>query len=128
MKNLLYILALSFLTLSCEKQTYKLNDEITIEFDKSVFVLIDDKKTEIKFEKLVEESRCPPDVTCVWAGQVIVKIKVDNTTVFELGLLTETPPNTVDYLSHKITLLEVNYDKKDNFGKEKHSSIKLIVE
>lgn len=38
--------------------------------------------TSVTFSKVIEDSRCPIDVTCVWAGQakVLITIKSDDTT------------------------------------------------
>lgn len=30
----------------------------------------------IKFLEVVEDSRCPKDVTCIWAGRAIVKVEI----------------------------------------------------
>lgn len=40
------------------------------------------ENTSIIFKRVIEDSRCPSDVTCVWAGQakVLVAIKSNNTT------------------------------------------------
>lgn len=31
----------------------------------------------VKFLEVVEDSRCPKDVSCIWAGRAIVKVEVD---------------------------------------------------
>ena len=33
-------------------------------------------KTEITFEAVLEDSRCPKDVTCIWAGQATIRVRV----------------------------------------------------
>ena len=46
-------------------------------------------KLKIKFVSLVEDSRCPEDVDCVWAGNARIKIKVTDqrgrTETFEIN-------------------------------------------
>ena len=37
------------------------------------------KKATVKFLKVVEDSRCPSDVTCIWEGQAIVLVEVTET-------------------------------------------------
>tara|TARA_R110001632_G_scaffold101498_1_gene209181 strand:- start:1278 stop:1778 length:501 start_codon:yes stop_codon:yes gene_type:complete len=32
--------------------------------------------TEITFEAVLEDSRCPKNVTCIWAGQATIKVRV----------------------------------------------------
>jgi hypothetical protein len=34
------------------------------------------KKATVKFLKVVEDSRCPADVNCIWEGQAIVLVEV----------------------------------------------------
>ena len=37
------------------------------------------KKASVKFIKVLEDSRCPSDVTCIWEGQAIVLVEVTET-------------------------------------------------
>lgn len=43
----------------------------------------------VEFEKVLEDSRCPEDVTCVWAGQAKVKVNIsgDGITTDSLEVL-----------------------------------------
>jgi hypothetical protein len=66
-------------------------------------------------------------VYCTWAGQVAVKINLNNDTDLIIGHHT-TIPSAAEYKNHLVRLLEVNYDKKKNFGEEKHYSIKLRID
>lgn len=125
---LLFCLALPILLMTaCAKQTVDLNTEFTLDFNETVDVEVEGEKWKIKFIELVEESRCPPDVTCIWEGQVAVKIQINATTEAEVGQHT-TIPAMYPFKNHVIHLLEVNYDKKENFGKEQYCSIRLRVE
>ena len=58
----------------------------------------------IKFLELVEDSRCPADVNCVWAGIAKIKIQLKRngkSAVVELN--TQNEKSTV-FQGHKITL------------------------
>lgn len=130
MKNLtktFFFFSLILLAASCKKETYKLNEEFTLEFNKTALIKIGSETLEIKFTELIEESRCQPGTECFWQGQVAVKIRVNQETDFTIGHHT-TIPATAEYKSHTIRLLEVKYDQDINFGKENHYSIKLKVE
>lgn len=122
-----FFLSLILLVIGCKKETYALNEEFTLDINQSAFVKIDGVAYKIKFTKLEEDSRCPPDVYCYWMGQVAVKINVNKDTDLIIGHHTSIP-STVEYKNHTIVLLEVNYDKKKNFGEEKHCSIKLRID
>lgn len=125
-KSFLFLSIILFIV-GCKKETYNLNDEFTLKFNKSALINIEGNKYEIKFTELVEDSRCTPGSNCFWAGQVAVKINVNNNTDFIIGHHT-TIPSTAEYKGHIIKLLEVNYNKDKNFGKEKHCSIKLRID
>jgi hypothetical protein len=50
--------------------------------------------TRITFRQVREDSRCPTDVTCVWAGDAKVEIVISRTGVpDDTRLLSITPPN-----------------------------------
>lgn len=130
MKNaskLVFLLLIIALSLGCKKQTVNLNEEFTLDFNKTATVKMDDKKIEVKFNKLVEESRCPPNTQCVWAGEVAVRIQLDGAAEHIIGFHSAYPSSIV-YKDRTIRLLEVNYDNPDNYGKENHYSIRLKVE
>lgn len=125
--KLTLFISLTLVMIGCQKKIFHLNEEFTLDYNKSAFILIQGEKNEIKFTRLVEDSRCPPDVQCVWAGQVAVQINLDKETDLLLGHHTEIL-ETAFYKDHIIRLIAVNYDKKENFGKEKHCSIVLKIE
>lgn len=52
-------------------------------------VMLEDGLTQVTFLKVIEDSRCPTGVTCMWAGQV----------VFELEI---TSPNSSEIVTFKI--------------------------
>jgi hypothetical protein len=122
-----FYLVLILLFVGCKKDTYNLNEEFTLDFNKSAIVKIEGVEYKIKFTNLEEDSRCPPDVYCCWMGQVAVKINLNNDTDLIIGHHT-TIPSTAAYKNHTIGLLQVNYDKKQNFGEEKHCSVKLRID
>ena len=54
-----------------------LGQPFEVERTKSVFLPAQNLK--ITFERVVEDSRCPSDVECFWAGQATVTIRLDKT-------------------------------------------------
>jgi hypothetical protein len=127
--HLLFVLiGLSILFAACTKKTFKLKEEFTLAFNHTGIVKLGGKdKMELKFTKLVEESRCAPGKTCVWEGRVSVDIELDNNEIITLGL-GDGFTSVTSYKNHNIELLEVSYDSKENFGKETNYSIKLKVD
>jgi hypothetical protein len=50
--------------------------------------------TRLTFRQVREDSRCPTDVTCVWAGDAKIEVIISRTGVAdETRLLSITPPN-----------------------------------
>ena len=127
--HLLFVLiGLSILFAACTKKTFKLKEEFTLAFNHTGIVKLGVKdKMELKFTKLVEESRCAPGKTCVWEGRVSVDIELDNNEIITLGL-GDGFTSVTSYKNHNIELMEVSYDSKENFGKETNYSIKLKVD
>jgi len=121
-------IGLSILFAACTKKTFHLKEEFSLDFNHTAIVKLGgSKKMEIKFTKLVEESRCAPGNTCIWAGRVSIEIELDDQEKLTLGI-GDGFTSVGIYKGHNIQLLEVTYDKNENFGKESNYSIKLKVD
>ena len=61
----------------------------------------------IRFERVVSDSRCPPDVVCVWAGSVRVRLAMADGagTTASVELESNTPPRTAEIGAYRIELL-----------------------
>jgi hypothetical protein len=71
----------------------------------------------IKFAEMVEDSRCPADVNCIWAGNAKVKIELrrgrGQSKTFELN--STTTPNVIEYNGYEIKLKELTPHTQTNF-------------
>jgi hypothetical protein len=72
--------------------------------DKSITVKVDQEKVvpgtgiKVKFIELVEDSRCPVDVRCVWAGNAKIKLQFSKGSDIEtVGLNTLVKPRSYDF-------------------------------
>jgi len=66
-------------------------------------------KLTIKFISLVEDSRCPTNANCVWAGNAKIQIKVSKgkeSKTFELN--TKLEPKIVMFAGYEIKLTDLN--------------------
>ncbi len=124
-RTILSLLSIGLLVISCKKQIFTINEEVSIGFNSNVFIETDTDDLEIGYTELINESRCPPGAYCVTIGSVEVKLKVDNDH-YVLGILSETPDSVV-HNNHVVKLLAVQYDSDDDFGKEKKSSVLIQV-
>jgi hypothetical protein len=74
--------------------------------------LIGSEPLEIVFRDVVEDSRCPTDVTCVWAGNGKVRLRLtlgtgsESTADLNTGLL----PSRTEVGPYRITLVELSPD------------------
>jgi len=116
MKNFFPFLLVSFLIFAfgCTKNNedlIKLDEEFTLAFQKEVTL----KKTDLRIEfvEVLEDSRCPSDAICGWAGVVKVNITItegEKETTLELlkpGQNIEGTGSTVSYDSYQIQLIKV---------------------
>lgn len=120
-----YILLFTLATLlaGCNKNSYELNQEFTLDFGKTAIVNIDGVPCELTFKNLEKETR----YNCFAAPEVVVKINLNNEQDALLGFDYELPATTT-FKNHTIQLLDVSYGRKANYGKEKHYSVKLLVD
>ena len=63
----------------------------------------------IEFDSVTEDSRCPKGVTCVWAGnaKVLLKVKKDGGKAANVELNTNINPKTSRYLDYELRLKEL---------------------
>jgi hypothetical protein len=70
------------------------------------FAPIEGSPLGVRFVSVTEDSRCPSDTTCVWAGEVKAQVEVregsNQPKVVELGLGGETSVG-----DHRVTLVRV---------------------
>ena len=61
--------------------------------------------TVIRFSGVIEDSRCPSDVQCVWAGDAVVRLSLSGAGAIEASLHTTLDPKAVQYAGRTITLV-----------------------
>jgi hypothetical protein len=76
---------------------------------------IEGEKLVIKFKSVLEDSRCPVNAVCVWAGNGKVEFDIldidgQNKTVI---LNTEDEPKAIILKGHKLTLVSLNPPRID---------------
>lgn len=128
MEKLIYTLLIFAFLISCQNSTTSVKPEIgkkfEIKFGESV--TIQNEQLSVRFEELVEDSRCPDGVTCVWAGNAKIIIQIDSQ---EAGLNTYFDPKQADLSEYSIRLISLNpYPKHNvNFEKEEYTAEVLVT-
>lgn len=112
----------------CNKKTILPTVPFELTFNQQGTLSANGTQLTVQFTQLVEESRCPPNIECIWAGQVAIKLKINNTEQFIVGLNHSNYPSSFNYMNHEYTLLDVNYTNEASFGIENKCVVKLKVE
>jgi hypothetical protein len=92
---------------------------------------IEGEKLVIKFKAVLEDSRCPVNVVCVWAGNGKVEFEIldidgQNKTV---TLNTEEEPRATTLKGHNLKLISLNPPRIDGVSISPGDySVKLLVE
>ena len=121
MKKLLLIFSIVSIIVSCQALAQKQDTPETV-FNVPLTKTTTQDGVSIKLVAVVEDSRCPRDTTCIWAGKAVVKILVSGadqelqemTVVFqnESQSVIATTEDTV------FTALKLLPYPGDSYGKE----------
>ena len=83
----------------------------------------------VKFVSLVEDSRCPVDANCVWAGNAKIQIKVINargvSRFFELN--TNLKPQAIKFSSYEIKLIDLNPKPRTNIRINRNGYVATMI-
>ena len=126
MKNSLLAVIILFSTFAFSQEDSAETPKIAIKVAKGETVNV--KGVSIKFLEVVEDSRCPTGVTCIWAGRAIVKVQVtsngnkeERTLIFgEANRGEERSTNLYSSSEFSINGLALNpYPTSESTGKDK---------
>ena len=82
--SLISLLILAFS--ACDKEAIKPNSEFTLKLNETKTIQDGIKTISIAYTDLLEDSRCPEESVCVWAGRAVVLLTDDNKNEYKLGL------------------------------------------
>jgi hypothetical protein len=68
-------------------------------------IVLEAEKLEVQFVGIARDSRCPTDVTCVWAGEVVVRLAIRSDGTTTQHEVKETESATADGFT--VTVLQV---------------------
>ena len=103
-KIIILIIILGLFVFSCQKETeltaFKTGIEKNFQF--GVDYLSNTNSLKFKITE-INDSRCPSDVVCIWAGKADVKIEVESPVTGAINLSTyDNPVDTVGNFSFEI--------------------------
>lgn len=106
----LTLVALIWLVAGCAPKAGEVKASLGQEFGLSTgqSVVITGESLKVEFKEVIEDSRCPQDVTCIWEGRVICTVQfTDNSSSSEIAL---TQPGLSDqYASQTYKNYEVSF-------------------
>ena len=105
MKTIYLFLALIVISfISCEKETVPDSFSFGLENDFKINGEYHSADNSLKFKITeINDSRCPSDVVCIWAGKTDVKIEVESPVTGTIVVSTyDNPVDTVGNFSFKI--------------------------
>ncbi|MCG2420265.1 hypothetical protein K8089_14645 [Aequorivita sp. F47161] len=135
MKNSLLAIIILFSTFTFAQDDAAETPKIAVKVPKGDTVVL--KGVSIKFMEVVEDSRCPTGVDCIWAGRAKVKVAVTSNGKTEEKILTfgETRPgeekNTNLFSSKEFAIngLKLNpYPTSEDSGKIKNYVLLICEE
>jgi hypothetical protein len=81
-------------------------------------------KLSVRFVELVEDSRCPTDTQCVWAGNAKIKIRVTmNGRTHDLSLDTNGPHQAATAEGYSIKLLSLTPAPRSNIRVDRNGYV-----
>ena len=91
-------------------QEIQLNQPFTLALGQTA--RLEEADLSLTFSDLLEDSRCPSRVTCVWAGQAIITVRVQQgegeTTSFEMNSNPSLKQDTITYAGYEIQLTQLD--------------------
>jgi hypothetical protein len=104
-----------------------LDEAFTIKIGEQVE--IKDINLRVAFVSVEEDSRCPVDVDCVWAGnaKLNVEVKRSKKKYISASLNTTVNPKEIDYKGYTIKLLRLSPDRKVNVSPDPASYEATLV-
>ena len=108
---------------------FELNQPFQLKFQEAGLLKSSDFM--VRFNSLVQESRCPKDVTCITAGKAVIELQLaekEREKPISVELSTETGSNEITQKEYKIKLVDVTpYPISTEKNEENRYVVTLIV-
>jgi hypothetical protein len=99
----------SFSTLFAQQSRRAEVIQLGQEFDLKINqeAMIESEGLAVAFESVLQDGRCPEDVTCVWSGNAKIKVRLSKQkrTPGAIELNTDVRPRSSSYLNYEISLV-----------------------
>ncbi|WP_373400242.1 hypothetical protein V8V91_12005 [Algoriphagus halophilus] len=137
MKNHFFLtICFLFIFSSCQSESpcenFQLGKPVNIAFHETITFC--EAPISITFSKILEDSRCPENVVCIWQGLAELEVLIELEGKEEAYLLSTYPtfrniPSEVQVKDYRFSLKEVSpYPNTTKSYQEKDYNIQLLVE
>ena len=122
-----FLLALVFWVEPCEKKGVALNQEFDLKVGQ--VATVEGTGLKIGFASVREDSRCPEDVTCVWAGnaKVAISLKKGKSKLASVELNTGINPKQHSYMGYEVRLVALHPNPKSKTTLDKKSYVATLI-
>ena len=78
--------------------------------------MIEGEGLAVAFESVLEDGRCPEDVTCAWSGNAKIRLRSskEKQTPAAVEVNTDVKPRSSSYLDYQIKLVELKPSRKSD--------------
>ncbi len=106
--SLLILIFVALVEPAIAQKRVPVNREFALKAGREVYV--SNAGLKIRLKSVAEDSRCPKDVDCVWAGnaKVILAVKKGTRKTVEIELNTNSEPQSATYQGYEIKLERLN--------------------
>lgn len=130
--SIILLLGLFFLA-GCSAETEAVKANLGQEFSLSLgqTVVIEGEELELKFLEVINDSRCPKDVTCIWQGQASCLVEITyfeslhRVTLTQPGLTAE--PSEIDFKEYNIKFNLTPYPQEGKEISKDDYRLRLVV-
>jgi hypothetical protein len=113
---------------SGKAEVIRLGQEFELKINQDA--IIEGEGLAVVFESVLEDGRCPEDVTCVWSGNAKIKLRLSKQkqTPGAINLNTDVKPKSSSYLDYEIRLVALKpLPKKDKPVQTNEYKATLII-
>ncbi|GAA5085113.1 hypothetical protein GCM10023210_05630 [Chryseobacterium ginsengisoli] len=117
------------------KETTPMKGENIIYFNEGEKKFLKEYQMNVAFKWISEDSRCPKEVNCIWAGVAVAEMELMGTTTRPMTIKLASLDNkgrnynkSVDFNGYTITLVDVNpYPTQEVGANALHSKYKIGI-
>lgn len=130
MRSLIYLtfLMLVFAVSTFAQQTSKMAsaEKVSVKYGETVSTK--SKRVKAKLVEIIEDSRCPEDVDCIWAGRIRIKLTVTTKKGAPADIeLSSDQQTSVEVGAYRLTLGEVGPKRKGGTALTKEDYVAEIT-